>query len=132
MGKTRDKYPIDPVQAFHLTVRIDMKFKGQDARKARRWLYDTLRSCEALFAGFDGPRDPIEMTFFAGSGCFVKDLVEAMLLRQGFEDLEIQMKYQCSKNLEHHGSCKIGKRKKILEKILGLPLEPDTGQMKLM
>ena len=109
-----------------------MKFKGQDARRARRWLYDTFRNLEAIFAGFDGPRDPIEMTFYAGSGCFTKELVEALLQRQGFEDLEIMMKYQCSRNPEHQGVCKIGKRKKVLERILGMPLESDTGQLKLM
>ena len=132
MGKVRDKYNVDPVKAFHLTVRIEMKFKGQDARRARRWLYDALRDKEALFAGFDGPRDPIEMTFYAGSGSFVKELIEILLPKQDFEDLEIQMKYQCSRNPEHHGVCKIGKRKRMLEKIFGMSVEPDTGQMKLM
>lgn len=115
----------DPVTFYHLDTKIVMKFKGQDARAARRWLYELLKPYPAMFAGFKGPKDPIEMEFYSRSGIMVKDFIEIALPRQNYQDMEIKMQYASSEDPDHRGKCKFGKRKCLA------PLVTDTGQTKL-
>lgn len=119
-------------EMYRLDVRCEMKFRGEDARAARRWLYDFLRRYPMLFANFDGPRDPIEMTFLTGSGYWVEDLTNDLFLALPFEDVETRVTYQSLNpdELEHHGSFKVGHRKKGF---LGVftPRDTETGQQKI-
>lgn len=98
---------------FRLDVRCVVKFRGGDARAARRWLYDRLRKHPTMFAAFDGPRDPIEMTFFASSGYQAEDAMNILFPKMPFEDFEFRVNYQClsSDSLDHRGSFKLGRRK---------------------
>lgn len=131
-GKRRKSYGVkDPVEFFRLTVKVEMKFHGKDARAARRWFYDLLRPCQAIFAGFDGPRDPIVMSFYCAAGNQVVDLLSLLLPKQNYEDLEIRVRYQCTKEPEHKGDVKFGQRKKGLARLLDFTKETKTGQMKL-
>ena len=104
------------VKLYHLDTKCDIKFRGEDARAARRWLYDFLRSYPMVFAAFDGPKDPITMTFYTSSGFLVQDVLDLIFQRSGFEDVEMRVHYQClsvlEDDLEHKGSFKFGRRKK--------------------
>ena len=110
----------DPVSFFHLTVYVKMEFSGKDARAARRWFYDKIKQYPAIFAGFDGPRDPIVMTFYSDAGNQVVDLLNIWLPQQSFSDLVIKMSYQCSQNPEHSGTYQFIQKKHstILDKIV--------------
>ena len=110
----------DPVSFFHLTVQVKMQFFGKDARKARKWLYDKIKLFPAMFAGFDGPRDPIVMTFYSDAGNQVVDLLNIWLPQQPFSDLVIKMSYQCSQNPEHSGTYQFVQKKHstILDKMV--------------
>lgn len=121
----------DPTKMFHLDVKVTMTFAGDDARLARRYIYDSLRKYDSLFAGFDGPKDPITMTFFANSGSFVKEVVDLLLAKSSFEDLEITANYFCPKDIDHKGSYKFGRRKKFVDRVLSSAKDALSGQTKL-
>ena len=63
-----------------------------------------------VFAAFDGPKDPITMTFYTSSGFLVQDVLDLIFQRSGFEDVEMRVNYQClsilEDDLEHKGSFK--------------------------
>lgn len=121
----------DPVKFYKLTVKAEMKFRGKDARAARRWFYDSFRRHDSMCAGFDGPRDPIVMSFYCDSGLYIGEYIRLWLPRLLFEDLEISLQYQCSDDPKHCGKVKYGKRKRGLAKLFSFTKENELGQMKL-
>ena len=96
-----------------------MEFFGKDAREARKWFYDKIKPFPTMFAGFNGPRNPIVMTFYSDAGNQVVDLLNIWLPQQPFSDLVIKMSYQCSQNPEHSGTYQFTEKKhsNILDKM---------------
>lgn len=107
----RRKYCYNPVKLYRLDVQVNMTFAGDDARAARRYIYDFLRKYPFLFAGFKGPRDPITMGFQTSSGYYAKEMVGILLERMIFEDLEIKLRYICPGAPEHQGTVQFGRRR---------------------
>ena len=129
-GKVKRTHKIkNPVETFKLTVKVEMKFKGKDARAARRWIYDRLRPFPPMFAGFDGPRDPIVMSFYCAAGNQVIDWLNMSLPSQQYEDLEIKLHYQCSEDPDHKGDYKLSNRKTGLARLFDSQKGKEADQM---
>lgn len=115
---------------YGLNVKCSLKFRGDDSREARRWLYDFLRSNPTMFNDFDGPKDPIVMSFCTASAEYLRNVLRDLFPTDKFQDVEIRVEYFCFTDSDHCGSFKFGNRKKgFLGGLTGRTTE--SGQVKI-